>query len=383
MSTSSKEYVFADFRLSLTRRTLEKGAEDIRLNAREFDTLAFLIDSAPRTLTHDEIIEHVWQGTSVGNNSVEKVIAGLRKALDDDPRSPRFIKTVHGRGYLFIAKVQPGAGDKDATVSSADSEVRNGSLHLPLKIAIALLVIGVIAVGVLNAPALLWRFRETVLLSDDFSGPAIDEERWTVEGKDVWIENGVARLQVHETDSCGRLISEYFHFDRDRPITIKSRVKVSYSRNLKDKVYFTGFFGLQPRTSLEAEDEIIHKLMFGVAYTNYDYESNWPDGTIKEQKAEGFFLTRHGGSPQMKMAYEKGDIGPRIEPVWDKWFEQVMVYDPGSGDLKYSIDGELKSEINVGPLPDDLKWESMRIEIDPRGWWLHHEIDIDDIRVTQ
>jgi hypothetical protein len=131
------------------------------------------------------------------------------------------------------------------------------------------------------------------------------------------------------------------------------------------------------------EDDIVHKTMFGVAYTDYDYGSVWPDGSLKEIEAEGFFLTRHGGQPHMKIDYQNGDISARIEPVWDKWFDQTIVYDPQSGDMKYFIDGQLKGSFNTGPFATDIGRNEMRVEIDPRGWWLYHEIDLDYIDIYQ
>ncbi len=57
-------------------------------------------------MTKEELIEHVWQGAVVTDDALVQCIVDLRKALGDDSRHPRFIKTIPKAGYCFIAEVE-------------------------------------------------------------------------------------------------------------------------------------------------------------------------------------------------------------------------------------------------------------------------------------
>lgn len=381
MPKAHKLYKFADFTLNATRRTLFQNEIEVRLKDRAFDVLVFLIDSAPSIRSFDEIIKGVWDETHVSNNSVEKIITELRSAVGDDKNDPRFIKTNRGRGYSFVCDVREIEPETSAGAYGNVTRSRSKfKLFVPYLIVAVLLFSGVA----------LWQGKELLvsrntkpIFEDDFSGPEIDIYRWVVDGKTVIVENGVAKLDVEETDNWGRIKSAYFAFDPNKPITIKSRIKVTYSQNLKDKTYFHGYFALSPRTSVIDDEVIKNKLSFGVKYANYDYESKYSDGNIDEQKAEGFYLVKAGSDPTKRVDYETGKISPRIKPVWGEWFEQKIVYEPTSGDMSFSINDELKQKFNVGRFSTDLPENKLRLEINPEGWWLYHSIEIDYIQVTQ
>lgn len=73
-----------------------------------FELLWLLVDRRDRVVTREEIIEHVW-GKDVfleAEHSVNTAIRKVRVALGDDPSEPRFVRTVPGRGYRFVAAVQ-------------------------------------------------------------------------------------------------------------------------------------------------------------------------------------------------------------------------------------------------------------------------------------
>jgi hypothetical protein len=167
-------------------------------------------------------------------------------------------------------------------------------------------------------------------------------------------------------------------------------MKVTFSKNIKDKAYFGGLFGLIPKTTnleqiniLEDSDEM-DSIFFGVRYMNYDHDSSDQDNLLPNTqyiKSEGFFLVKNGGRPSNKSHYAEGKISERMEPTWGTWFEQKIVYHPENGQMIYFVDGEKKGEFNVGPL--HAKDNQIRFEIMPWGWWVNHSIEIDYIRVRQ
>lgn len=116
MSGDLREKItFGEFELDLARRRLtnangygghgNEGSEEVRLNARAFDLLAFFVANAGRTVTKDEIMNAVWKDSFVEDANLAVQVSALRKALSDSKDSPRFLVTIPGKGYEFIAPV--------------------------------------------------------------------------------------------------------------------------------------------------------------------------------------------------------------------------------------------------------------------------------------
>jgi predicted ATPase/DNA-binding winged helix-turn-helix (wHTH) protein len=100
---------FGPFRLLAAERQLKKGAEPLHLGARALDTLIVLVERAGEVVTQRELISRVWPDVTVEEANLRVHIANLRKALGDGRGGARYIATVPGRGYCFVAPVTPFA----------------------------------------------------------------------------------------------------------------------------------------------------------------------------------------------------------------------------------------------------------------------------------
>jgi DNA-binding winged helix-turn-helix (wHTH) protein len=402
---TSEVYIFSEFTLNAGKRILVREGAEVKLNNRDFDVLLFLLENAPELCSVDKIIQEVWQGVSVEDNSVEKAIVHIRQILNDDAKKPRFIKTVRKKGYHFFGDCQKVESSESSEAqishatpeesgSRAHSQIKRQASNINAKKALLFLAgILLIALGVFWWQAAFGGRTNTggnIVFEDDFSSGGIDPNRWKAKGKSVKVFQGEVKLSVEETDNPGILRSEYFSVDPSSPITIESRIRIQFSRNLKDEVYFGGFFGCVPKTfSLEKIDILeenaeAKSLFFGVRYMNYDSEqtfTGYSGEAIQEIKTEGFFLVRNGGRPNVKSEYADGKISERIDPDWGDWFEQRIVYEPAAGQMTYFINGEKKGQFDVGKL--QAKDDEIRFEIIPWGWWVNHSIEIDYIKVKQ
>jgi Tol biopolymer transport system component/DNA-binding winged helix-turn-helix (wHTH) protein len=85
------------------------GGAPRALEPKAFRLLQFLIEHRERAVTKAEIFDAVWQGVAVTDNALTRAIAQIRKAIDDDPRQPRYIETVPSVGYRFVAAVHAAA----------------------------------------------------------------------------------------------------------------------------------------------------------------------------------------------------------------------------------------------------------------------------------
>lgn len=108
-------YRFGDFLLDCAQRQLLRDGQPLALNARYFDALVLLVREQGRLVSKQRFFDEVWAGSVVGDAALTQCIKEIRRALDDDATAPRFVRTVAGHGYGFIATVEP----VDALPSSA------------------------------------------------------------------------------------------------------------------------------------------------------------------------------------------------------------------------------------------------------------------------
>jgi DNA-binding winged helix-turn-helix (wHTH) protein/predicted ATPase len=97
--------VFGPFRLDLRDERLWCGPEALPLSPKTFAVLRCLVTQAGQLVTKEALLEAVWPATVVSESILTVAIRTLRRVLGDQARTPRFIETVHGRGYRFIAPV--------------------------------------------------------------------------------------------------------------------------------------------------------------------------------------------------------------------------------------------------------------------------------------
>jgi Tol biopolymer transport system component/DNA-binding winged helix-turn-helix (wHTH) protein len=104
-SSNGQRYVFADFEIDPTNRICLRDGEEVPLTSRVFDILLVLAENPGRLLEKDELIERVWHGDFVEDGNLTRNISSLRKALGDTGKEHKYIATVQGHGYRFIANV--------------------------------------------------------------------------------------------------------------------------------------------------------------------------------------------------------------------------------------------------------------------------------------
>lgn len=96
-------YRFENVEMDVQNLRVTVGSEIRPLEPKSFRLLLFLIENPGRALPKEEIMAVVWPDTFVSDNSLARAITQIRKALDDDPKAPRYIETVPSVGYRFVA----------------------------------------------------------------------------------------------------------------------------------------------------------------------------------------------------------------------------------------------------------------------------------------
>ena len=127
-------YRFGPFELDLATVELRAGGEVRSVEPQVFALLALLVENRERLVSRDEIIEKVWDGRIVSDAAVASRVKSARQALGDDGKAQRFIKTIHGQGFRFVADVRtarcaaaaipaPGDGGGDAGLAPPDAHL--------------------------------------------------------------------------------------------------------------------------------------------------------------------------------------------------------------------------------------------------------------------
>ena len=93
---------FGDFQLNLKSRSLRRADEEVPLTTGEFNLLHAFVEHPDRALSRDQLVDFIkGYDRSPFDRSIDVRVTRLRQKIEDDPKSPRFIHTVWGVGYMF------------------------------------------------------------------------------------------------------------------------------------------------------------------------------------------------------------------------------------------------------------------------------------------
>jgi Tol biopolymer transport system component/DNA-binding winged helix-turn-helix (wHTH) protein len=110
----SSIYEFDDVQVHPDEFRVLKAGKVVALEPKAFEVLRYLVEHPNQLVGKDELLDAVWKDTFVTQNAMTRVIAQIRKALNDDAKESRYIETVPTRGYRFIAKVEKVAAEPPA-----------------------------------------------------------------------------------------------------------------------------------------------------------------------------------------------------------------------------------------------------------------------------
>ena len=124
---------FGEFTFDPGARELVRAGRRVELSPKAMDLLLALLEAHPRALSRAEIHDRLWPGTFVSEASLRQVVMELRRVLGDDPRDPRYVRTVRRFGYAFSAEAREDAGPPAASPPrSSRCSLLRGRRELPL-----------------------------------------------------------------------------------------------------------------------------------------------------------------------------------------------------------------------------------------------------------
>ena len=113
-------YEFGPFRVDALRRLLLREGNPVRLPAKAFEILLVLLEGKGRLVEKDELMRRVWPDAVVEENNLTVNISALRRSLGESPGEHRYVVTVPGRGYQFVADVRQHDGEERARESQQE-----------------------------------------------------------------------------------------------------------------------------------------------------------------------------------------------------------------------------------------------------------------------
>src|SRR3954451_16625648 len=97
---------FGPFRVLAAQLLLLEGDRPVRLGSRAFDLLAALVERAGEVVGKEELIARAWPQTFVEESNLRIQISALRRALGEGQDGHRYLVSVPGRGYNFVAPIR-------------------------------------------------------------------------------------------------------------------------------------------------------------------------------------------------------------------------------------------------------------------------------------
>ncbi len=94
---------FGSFRFDVSNRLLFRYGEQVALPPRALAVLAYLLERPNQVVSKQALMDAVWKDTFVEEASLKEAVSLIRQALEEDAQQPRFIQTIHRRGYRFVA----------------------------------------------------------------------------------------------------------------------------------------------------------------------------------------------------------------------------------------------------------------------------------------
>jgi DNA-binding winged helix-turn-helix (wHTH) protein len=90
-----------DLTIDFDRRQVSLAGDDVRLSPKAYAFLQYLAERRPAAVSRQEIYDVLWPDVFVSDSNLATIVAELRRALNDDAKEPRYVRTIFGFGYAF------------------------------------------------------------------------------------------------------------------------------------------------------------------------------------------------------------------------------------------------------------------------------------------
>jgi eukaryotic-like serine/threonine-protein kinase len=200
------KYRFGEFELFPNQGALWRAGVRVPLMPKPLATLLVLVDRAGETVSKDELLAEVWNGTAVEENNLTQSISTLRKVLGEKRGENRFIATEPGNGYRFVASVTRIEEAPFIAPENITRAVPNGKLHEsdpdPRPWLLVFAVAGLLA---LAAGVWLWTWHSAEKALMRKSIAVLHIRDLSKAGSEAWLQTALSEMLTSELASSGKL----------------------------------------------------------------------------------------------------------------------------------------------------------------------------------
>ncbi|MGH8250563.1 MAG: winged helix-turn-helix domain-containing protein [Steroidobacteraceae bacterium] len=195
-------YRVDDLVVDTGRVKITRDGRELPLPKLSFDLLIALIEAAPRVVSPDELMDRVWSGLVVSPETVSQRVKLLRDSLDDDPRTPRYVAGVRGRGYRLL----PAVVREDLAQEAVDTHTGIAAPTPRSRWRFAAAILALVVIAVAAAWFLLGRDRDAAPADAIVAGAPLParsvavlafENRGGAAGNDI-LAQGIPETVLHQ-----------------------------------------------------------------------------------------------------------------------------------------------------------------------------------------
>jgi DNA-binding winged helix-turn-helix (wHTH) protein len=139
-------YEFGPFRLDTETLVLLREEQPVPITPKALQILRMLVENAGRVVGKDELLASVWDDLRVEEGNLTQNIFSLRRILGEKPKDHRFIVTVPGKGYRFVAELRPltpsPVGEEPPSVPDVPQPAKPSRLNPQARFVLLALLIG-------------------------------------------------------------------------------------------------------------------------------------------------------------------------------------------------------------------------------------------------
>jgi TolB-like protein/DNA-binding winged helix-turn-helix (wHTH) protein/Tfp pilus assembly protein PilF len=353
-------YEFDTFRIDALKRQLLRDGKPVQLTSKAFETLLMLVRHRGATVSKDDLMNSIWSDTAVEENNLTQQISTLRKALGERVGEHRFIVTVPGRGYSFIAPVRENAGGETSeivlqeftqssiTIDVCDDAKENKSLNKSFKFSALYRAFALAAALLILTAAAIWFYPRSKPLSSNSAPKTIAVlpfKSLNADGNDEFLGTGMSDTLIAKLGNLQNLavrptnsVIKYANENRDA---------IAAGRELKVDAVLDGTVqrsGEQIRVTVQMLDVESGRILWGQSFDSKFSDIFSVQDAISEEVAGALQLKLSSEEQKEIRAHSTENIEAyqaylRGRYLWNKrseqslnkaigYFEQAIKFDP-------------------------------------------------------
>jgi TolB-like protein/DNA-binding winged helix-turn-helix (wHTH) protein/Tfp pilus assembly protein PilF len=263
-------YRVAQFEIDPTRHEVRRAGESVHIEPQVFDLIVHLMRNRDRIVSKDELIETIWNGRIISEAALSSRVNGARRVLGDNGNDQVFIRTLHKRGFRFVADVQEVTISPDQNVPLAPVAVAPGNASAEILPSVELDSLNDVVSESIRAEAVT---RSSIAVmpfgnmsgdpENDYFSYGLTEDIIRLLARNRWLSvisrHSTMAFQDRQVDprEVGRLLEvKYLVFGSVRKIRDAVRITAELVRTVDGEQLWSETYDLQLESIFEIQEEM-------------------------------------------------------------------------------------------------------------------------------